>query len=72
MIQYAHVAVMHDDRMKAHYGRLKKRNRPSVAITHVANKMLTIIWHMLTRNELYRGRNENLYRAKIKKVMAAR
>ena len=72
MIQCTHVAVMHDDRMKAYYGRLKKRNRPSVAITHVANKMLTVIWHMLTRNELYRERNEDLYRAKIKKVMAAR
>ena len=72
MIQCAHVAVMHDDRMKAYYERLKKRNRPSVAITHVANKMLTIIWHMLTRNELYRERNEDLYRAKIKRVMAAR
>ena len=72
MIQCARVAVMHDDRMKAYYERLKKRNRPSVAITHVANKMLTIIWHMLTRNELYKERNENLYRAKIKKVMATR
>ena len=56
--------------MKAYYERIKKRQRPSVAITHVANKMLIIIWHMLTKNELYRGRNENLYRSKIKKVMA--
>ena len=70
MIQCAHVAAMHDDRMKAYYERIKKRQRPSVAITHVANKMLIIIWHMLTKNELYRGRNENLYRSKIKKVMA--
>ena len=70
MIQCAHVAVMHDDRMKAYYERVKKQQRPSVAITHVANKMLIIIWHMLTRSELYRERNENLYRSKIKKVMA--
>ena len=72
MIQCAHVAAMHDDRMKAYYERVKKRQRPSVAITHIANKMLIIIWHMLTKNELYRGRNENLYRSKIKKVMAVR
>ena len=70
MIQCAHVAVMHDDRMKAYYERVKKQQRPSVAITHVANKMLIIIWYMLTKSELYRGRNENLYRSKIKKVMA--
>ena len=55
MIQYAHVAVMHDDRMKAHYGRLKKRNRPSVAITHVANKMLTIIWHTADQKRAVQG-----------------
>ena len=70
MIQCAHVTAMHDDRMKSYYERIKKRQRPSVAITHVANKMLIIIWHMLTRSELYRERNENLYRSKIKKVMA--
>ena len=71
-IQCAHVAAVHDERMKAYYERLKKRHRPSVAITHVANKMLTIIWHMLTQNELYRGRNENLYQTKLKRVMKVR
>ena len=40
-------------------------------MTHVANKMLTIIWHMLTEGNLYEDRNENLYRAKIKEVMKA-
>ena len=29
-----------------------------MAITHVANKMLTIIWHMLARNVLYREVDE--------------
>ena len=57
--------------MKEYYERLKKRHRPAVAITHVANKMLTIIWHMLTKKELYQGRKEKLYRSKISKIMAA-
>ena len=70
IIQCAHVAVRYDDRMKEYYERLKKRHRSPVAITHVANKMLTIIWHMLTKKELYQGRKEKLYRSKIRKIMA--
>ena len=66
MIQCALTAVRHDKRMKEYYTRLMKRHKHNIAMTHVANKMLTIIWHMLTENSLYEDRNENLYRAKIK------
>ena len=44
----------------------------AVAVTRVANKMLTIIWHMLTDNNLYDDRNESRYRAKLKAVMTDR
>ena len=44
MTQCAHAAVMHDNRMKAYCERLKKRNRPSVAITHVANNLSVSIF----------------------------
>ncbi len=71
MIQCALVAVFHDARMKEYYTRLLKRHKHHIAITHVANKMLTIIWHMLTEGNLYEDRNEKLYRAKIKEVMKA-
>ena len=55
--------------MNEYYARLTKRHKHHVAITHVANKMLTIIWHMLAENSLYEDRNEKLYRSKIKEVM---
>ncbi len=71
MVQCALVAVRHDPRMKEYYVRLMKRHRHNIAITHVANKMLTIIWHMLTEDNLYEDRNEKLYRAKIRQVMRA-
>ncbi len=48
-----------------------KRHRHNIAMTHVANKMLTIIWHMLTEGNLYDGRNKRLHGAKIKEVMRA-
>ena len=50
MIQAANVAVRYDDRLKWFYQNAKTRhggNHP-IAITHVANKMVRIIWKMLT------------------------
>ena len=72
MIQCAYVAVVHDSRMKSYYERVKKGHKASVAITHVANKMLTIIWHMLTDGTTYRGVKKPLYQSKLKKVMDSR
>ena len=60
LIQAAHVAVLYDGRMRDYYGRMKKTHHSSIAITHVANKMIKIIWHMLTSRDLYRDRNEKL------------
>ena len=48
LIQAAHVAVLYDGRMRDYYERMKKTHHSSIAITHVANKMIKIIWHMLT------------------------
>lgn len=68
MIQCANVAARSDPRMKQFYARIRKRHGHNVAITHVANKMLRIIWAMLTRRDLYRERNERLYQQKLKKL----
>ncbi len=70
MGQIANVAAQHDDRMKEFYERIRKRNGNShvIAITHVANKMLRIIWHMLTTKTAYSSRNAALYDRKIKRV----
>ena len=69
MIQRALSAATHDPKMVAHYERIKKRHPPQVAITHVAKKMLVIIWTMLTRNETYESRDKKLHAAKLRKLM---
>ena len=71
LIQAAHVAVLYDGRMRDYYERMKKTHHSSIAITHVANKMIKIIWHMLTSRDLYRDRNEKLYQKKLKRIDAA-
>ena len=38
-------------------------------MAHLANKMLRIIWHMLTGNVTYEGTNNSRHRFKPKKVM---
>jgi len=70
MIQAANTAVRHDERMRAFYERVLGRcgRRHAVAITHVANKMIRIIWHMLTAGTPYSSRNEALYGRKIRRV----
>ena len=68
MTQVANVAVRADPRMKAYYERLVKRRHHNVAITHVAEKMLRILWHMLTEDTLYNERKERLYSSKLKKL----
>ncbi|MEM4378987.1 MAG: hypothetical protein QXX85_08410 [Candidatus Nitrosotenuis sp.] len=46
---------------------IKKLGR-CIAITHVANKMMTIIWHMLTTKTQYVQQNTKLYQKKLKKI----
>ena len=47
MIQAANTAIRSDHRLKAFYERKLRRHHHNVAVTHVANKMLRIIWHLL-------------------------
>jgi transposase len=68
MTQVANVAVRSDPRMKEYYDRIVKRHHHNVAITHVANKMLKILWHMLTEDTLYNERKEKLYTSKLKRL----
>ena len=69
LIQAAHVAVLYDGRMRE-YERVKRTHHNNIAITHVANKMIKMIWHLLTIRDLYRDRNEKMYQKKIKRRMA--
>jgi hypothetical protein len=44
-------AARKDDRLKKFYIRIAKRHGHNIAITHVANKMVTIIWYMLVNKK---------------------
>ena len=66
----AMVAHQHDPHLSAFYESHRKRHPPIVARSHLANKMATIIYHMLTRREPYRFHNEKTYRAKLARLKA--
>ena len=70
LTQAANVAIQHDERMKRYYEKVRKAHHHNIAITHVANKMTTIIWHMLTNRTLYSDRNGRLYQKKLKRLDA--
>jgi transposase len=53
MVESARVATVFDPRMKAFYKRVARRRGDQKAVVAVANKMLKIIWFMLTREEAY-------------------
>ena len=70
MVEAARVAVNHDDRMQSFYERVKHRRGGQKAIVAVANKMLKIIWFMLTRKEPYQSRNQKRYPQKLNSIAA--
>jgi transposase len=68
MIQAANTAIRTDLRMRTYYERKLRRHHHNVAVTHVANKMLRIIWHMPRENHLYNERKQQLYESKLKRM----
>jgi transposase len=67
LIQAVNTAARKDDRLRKFYLRIAKRHGHHIAITHVANKMLTIIWHMFVNKKLYNERKQSLYETKLKR-----
>ena len=53
MIQSAHGVILtkYDNKLKTFFQRLAHRKKYNTAVTALANKMLYIIWIMLTNNE---------------------
>lgn len=68
MNQAAHIAVQNDERMNVVYERAKKAYPYKVAISHVSQKMMTIIWHMLHDRRPYDGKKDGLYARKLKRL----
>lgn len=68
IVEAAWVAVNHDEKLKAFHDRVASRRGDQKAIIAVANKMLKIIWVMLTRKEPYQGKNESRYNKKLNRL----
>jgi len=68
MMGAASTAVRHDERMKEFYQSVCKRHPPKVALAHVAQKMMRIVWHMLYTRTKYQNTNEDLYKRKIARL----
>jgi transposase len=68
MVQSARQAVRHDPRFKAYYERIERKKGDGKAIVAVAKEMLVVIWHMLTKQEQYRGVKQELYQRKLAKL----
>jgi transposase len=68
MIQAANTAVRTNDRMKTCYTKIVKRHGHSIAITHVANKMIRIMWYMLKNKENYKDGKQETYQRNLKRI----
>ena len=70
LIQAAFSASRTDERLGAYHAKALKRHggNGAVAVTHVANKMIHIMWYMLQRGKPYDQRNDGLYSRKIGRV----
>jgi transposase len=68
LIEAANTASRTDERLRKFYLRLVKRHSHHIATTHVANKMCTIIWHMLSHKKLYNERKQHLLDTKLKRI----
>ena len=68
LVEAANTASRTDDRLRKFYLRVAKRHGHHIAITHVANKICTIIWHMLTHKKLYNERKQHLFDTKLKRI----
>lgn len=68
LVQSARSASRTDPRMRQLYQRVAARRGDAKAVIRVANKMATIIWHMLTKRQPYHQVKEELYRSKLKRM----
>jgi transposase len=65
MVEAARVASVFDPRLRAFYERVAERRGDQKAVVALANKMLKIIWFMLTKREAYESANRKRYAKKL-------
>ena len=72
MMNCAMAAHSQDKHLGELYEKHSSRHPPPVARSHLANKMATYIYHMLTKRELYEFHDKDQYEAKVSKLKASR
>jgi len=65
MVEAARSAVRYDESFCEFYGQVKARSGGQKAVVAVANKMLKIVWVMLTRRETCGGVNRRRHEEKL-------
>jgi transposase len=68
LVQAAQKAILSDQRLGNYYRRVARRRGQNKAIVATAKEMLTIIYHMLSNKEEYRGKNGALTEKKYKRM----
>ena len=68
LVQCALSAIRYDHHMRTFYERIKQRKGHGKAIVATAKEILVIIWHMLTRQQLYRYMNRTRYEQKLERL----
>ena len=70
MMNGAMVAHSHDEHLGGLYDGYSQRPVLLMARSHLANKMATYIYHMLTKRELYKFYDKDMYKTKMSKLKA--
>lgn len=65
LVEAAHVAARHDPQLGRFYYRLRVKKGTNVAVVATARKMLVIIWHLLSGDGVYRGRQVQMIARKF-------
>ena len=68
MLLFVNSCVRYDARLDLLYEQACTRHPKNVALTHVGNKILKIIWYMLYRKELYAQTKTDQYERKLKRL----
>jgi len=65
LVEAAHVAARHDPQLGRFYHRLRAKKGTNVAVVATARKILVVIWHLLSRDGIYRGRQVQMIARKF-------
>jgi len=65
LVEAAHVAVRHDPQLGRFHHRLRAKKGTNVAVVATARKMLVVIWHLLSGDGVYRGRQVQMVARKF-------